>query len=37
MPSGEICIKDPGGYGIQVAHWGKEDHEAWDKRVSEKT
>jgi hypothetical protein len=37
MPSGEIGIADPDGYAILVAHWGKLEHEAWEKRISAKT
>lgn len=36
MPSGEICIADPDGYAILVSHWGKSEHEAWEKRISAK-
>lgn len=35
MPSGEICIRDPDGYTILVAHWGETEHSAWLKRISE--
>jgi catechol 2,3-dioxygenase-like lactoylglutathione lyase family enzyme len=37
MPSGEIAIADPDGNIIVVSHWGKSEHEAWEKRISEKT
>ncbi|MGD0227224.1 MAG: VOC family protein [Terriglobia bacterium] len=37
MPSGEITIADPDGNIIIVGHWGKPEHEAWEKRISEKT
>ena len=37
MPSGEITFADPDGNIILVAHWGKSEHEAWEKRISEKT
>ncbi len=33
MPSGEILIRDPDGYVVLVAHWGKTEHEAWEKRI----
>ncbi len=33
MPSGEICISDPDGYIVLVAHWGKAEHDAWLKRI----
>lgn len=36
MPSGEIKIADPDGYVILVAHWGKPEHEAWEKRIGAK-
>lgn len=31
--AGEICVSDPDGYLILVAHWGKPEQEAWDKRI----
>src|SRR5437016_1223826 len=37
MRSGEICITDPDGYVILVGHWGKPEHEAWEKRIGKKT
>ena len=37
MKSGEICITDPDGYVILVGHWGKPEHEAWEKRIGMKT
>jgi len=36
MPSGEIILADPDGYVIFVAHWGKAEHEAWEKRIGAK-
>ena len=36
MPSGEVCISDPDGYTILVAHWGKAEHDAWEKRIGAK-
>ena len=36
MPSGEITLADPDGNIIIVSHWGKSEHEAWEKRISEK-
>ena len=33
MPSGEIRFADPDGYTVLVAHWGKPEHEAWEKRI----
>jgi hypothetical protein len=37
MPSGEITLADPDGNIIMVAHWGKSEHEAWEKRIGAKT
>lgn len=37
MPSGEITLADPDGNIILVAHWGKSEHEAWEKRIGAKT
>lgn len=37
MPSGEIMLRDPDGYVIFVGHWGKAEHEAWEKRIGAKT
>jgi catechol-2,3-dioxygenase len=36
MPSGEISLSDPDGNFIMIAHWGKDQQEAWEKRISEK-
>jgi len=36
MPSGEVCISDPDGYTILIAHWGKAEHDAWEKRIGAK-
>ena len=33
MPSGEIQLPDPDGYSVLVAHWGKSEQEAWEKRI----
>jgi len=35
MPSGEIQFTDPDGYAVIVSHWGKTEHEAWEKRLHE--
>jgi catechol 2,3-dioxygenase-like lactoylglutathione lyase family enzyme len=37
MPSGEIFMPDPDGYSVIVAHWGKTEQEAWEKRIGVKT
>jgi hypothetical protein len=37
MPSGKINIADPDGYHIEIAHWGKSDQEAWEKRLCART
>jgi hypothetical protein len=36
MPSGEIQMPDPDGYSVLVAHWGKSEQEAWEKRIEVK-
>jgi catechol 2,3-dioxygenase-like lactoylglutathione lyase family enzyme len=36
MPSGEMCLSDPDGYLVFVNHWGKTEHEAWEKRIGRK-
>ncbi len=33
MPSGEMRLVDPDGYSVIVAHWGKSEQEAWEKRI----
>jgi hypothetical protein len=33
MASGEMRLVDPDGYSVIVAHWGKSEQEAWDKRT----
>jgi hypothetical protein len=37
MPSGEISFADPDGYATLVAHGGRPQQEAWEKRISAKT
>ncbi|MGA9040383.1 MAG: VOC family protein [Terriglobales bacterium] len=37
LPSGEIGLTDPDGYMVNVVHWGKSEHEAWEKRIGVKT
>ena len=36
MPSGEINFRDPDGNFLNICHWGKPEHEAWEKRLAEK-
>src|ERR1700680_481827 len=36
MPSGEINLADPDGYKLEIAHWGKSEQEAWEKRIHTK-
>jgi catechol 2,3-dioxygenase-like lactoylglutathione lyase family enzyme len=36
MRSGEVMLKDPDGYVVLVGHWGKPEHEAWERRLAEK-
>jgi hypothetical protein len=37
MPSGEIHLRDPDSYSVLVAHWGKTEQEAWEKRIGAKS
>ena len=37
MPSGEIQMPDPDGYSVLIAHWGKSEQEAWEKRIGAKS
>ncbi len=36
MPSGEIQLNDPDGNIVYVNHWGKAEHEDWEKRRAAK-
>ena len=36
MPSGEMQLADPDGYSVAIVHWGKQEHEAWEKRIGAK-
>jgi hypothetical protein len=36
MPSGEILLNDPDGYGIFVGHWGEREHAEWLQRIGAK-
>jgi len=31
MQSGEVCLRDPDGYFIQIGHWGEKEHAEWEK------
>jgi catechol 2,3-dioxygenase-like lactoylglutathione lyase family enzyme len=33
MPSGKLNLADPDGYKIEIAHWGKPEQDAWEKRL----
>ena len=33
MPSGELCLRDPDGYGVFVNHWGEAENAAWLERI----
>ena len=33
MPSGEMRVVDPDGYGVLVNHWGPAEHAAWLERI----
>jgi catechol 2,3-dioxygenase-like lactoylglutathione lyase family enzyme len=35
MPSGMMNLVDPDGYHVEIAHWGKAEQEAWEKRLAE--
>jgi len=37
MPGGEIQMPDPDGYSVLIAHWGKSEQEAWEKRIGRKS
>jgi len=37
MPSGEVQVPDPDGYSVLIAHWGKSEQEAWQKRLGAKS
>lgn len=34
--SGVITLADPDGYKIAIAHWGRSEQEAWEKRIGAK-
>jgi hypothetical protein len=36
MPSGEMFFTDTDGYVVVIAHWGKTEQEAWEKRIGVK-
>jgi hypothetical protein len=36
MRSGEITLKDPDGYRVEIGHCGDAEHEAWLKRIGSK-
>ncbi len=36
MRSGGVRLDDPDGYVILVGHWGKEEHEEWERRLEGK-
>jgi catechol 2,3-dioxygenase-like lactoylglutathione lyase family enzyme len=36
MPSGEMQLADPDGYSVTIVHWGKQEHEAWERRIGAK-
>jgi glyoxalase/bleomycin resistance protein/dioxygenase superfamily protein len=37
MPSGETQMPDPDGYSVLIAHWGKTEQDAWEKRIGVKS
>jgi hypothetical protein len=36
MPRGEINLADPDDNIVVVAHWGRSEQEAWEKRIGRK-
>lgn len=36
MPSGEIRLSDPDGYAVTICHWGPEQQNAWEERLSKR-
>lgn len=36
MPSGQITLKDPDGYIVNINHWGNAEHSAWLKNIEQK-
>jgi hypothetical protein len=36
MPSGKINLTDPDGYHVEIAHWGQDEQEAWEKQLRAK-
>jgi catechol 2,3-dioxygenase-like lactoylglutathione lyase family enzyme len=36
MPSGEISVPDPDGYGVFVGQWGTEEHQRWERERRER-
>lgn len=36
MKGGEMTLRDPDRFYIFVGHWGKEEQEAWEKRLAER-
>jgi hypothetical protein len=36
MPGGEMALKDPDGYRVLVAHWGRTEHDEWERRIGQK-
>jgi hypothetical protein len=35
MPSGTVNLTDPDGYRVEIAHWGKAEQEAWERRLAQ--
>jgi hypothetical protein len=33
MPSGEMYLRDPDGYAVIVAHWGRNEQQAWEQHI----
>jgi hypothetical protein len=33
LPSGEMMLRDPDGYGVIIAHWSEEEHTRWLEKI----
>ncbi len=36
MPSGQVTLRDPDGYIVNINHWGDAEHSAWLKNIEQK-
>jgi hypothetical protein len=35
-PAGNFAVGDPDDYRVEVLHWGKKEHEEWEKQIGRK-